>query len=135
MKYKVVTDELLINKTCVYAILPFEKLDETGSAVFKIGRTENIGRRIENYHTDFVLGCYLVCFLDFVDNSITKFRLIKIEDFIFHRIKELGAKNIQSTTRPKGNEWYYTNINTLHKVFKEAQTIYGGVTFIPFEAH
>ena len=37
-----------------------------------------------------------------------------------------GGIQIKATTRVKGTEWYYTNIPTIHKAFREAQTIFGG---------
>ena len=84
MKYTVVKDEDNIKDNCIYCILPFEKLDGKGNAVFKIGLTTNIGKRIENYHSEFSLGAYLVAFLQF-DTKNRKL-LGEAEKFIFKKI-------------------------------------------------
>ena len=104
----------------------FERLDNKGNAVFKIGLTTNIGNRIENYHSDFILGVYLVSFLQF--DTKNKKLLGEAEKFIFSKIQEYGGIQIKSTTRVKGTEWYYTNVPTLHKVFREAKKKFGGET-------
>ena len=127
MKYTVVKDDIKIKDNCIYCILPFERLDEKGNAVFKIGLTTDIGNRIENYHSEFSLGVYLVSFLQF-DTKNRKL-LGEAEKFIFKKIQDCGGIQIKSTTRVKGTEWYYTNDPTLHKVFREAKKI-GGETEI-----
>ena len=63
-KYTVIEDELNIKGTGLYCIMPFEYLDENNKALFKIGlTTRSFKDRMENYHTSFPLGVYLVAFL------------------------------------------------------------------------
>jgi hypothetical protein len=124
MKYTVVKDEEKIKDNCIYCILPFERLDENRKAVFKIGLTTNIGKRIENYHSEFSLGVYLVAFLQY--DTKNRKTLGEAERFIFKKIVENGGIQIKATTRKNGTEWFYTNIPTIHKAFREAQTKFGG---------
>ena len=64
-KYNVAHNELFLKgKNGLYCLLPFERLDSKKKAIFKVGMTsQDLAIRIENYHTYFPLGLYVVMFL------------------------------------------------------------------------
>ncbi len=53
-----VLDEMGIKGGGLYAILPYERLDKNGKAVFKVGLASNLRGRMEQHHTDYPLGFY-----------------------------------------------------------------------------
>jgi|LauGreDrversion4_2_1035121.scaffolds.fasta_scaffold2766330_1 hypothetical protein len=63
-KKNVIVDELGVRGGGCYCIMPYERLDNTGKCIFKIGMTAgSFQNRIETYHSYYPLGVYLVCFL------------------------------------------------------------------------
>ena len=129
-KYKVINDledfPIKKNEGGLYAILPYEKLDKHGNAIFKVGLANSFEKRFENYHTDYPFGFYIKSLLaspnkhreDFRTNPKTKdgvrptpeerelarkttgSKYYKhIESSIFKDIEAHGGKNLKSTTR------------------------------------
>ena len=42
----------------LYALLPYERLDAKGKALFKVGQADSFRKRFEQYHTYYPLGFY-----------------------------------------------------------------------------
>ena len=42
----------------IYAITPYERLDNKGKTLFKVGLVDDLKQSFENYHTDYPLGFY-----------------------------------------------------------------------------
>lgn len=144
-KRTVVEDDLQLKGGGLYCICPFEKLDGDNKSIFKIGYTTSYRKRIEQYHTLFVLGVYLVAFLQTPTAGRIKRvngRYTKTITEYYHEIeKELiraiianGGKQITSTTRiqnlDKNNqgesEWFYMNDTIINNSFDQIKSIYGG---------
>jgi len=143
-KVTVIKDELDLKGGGLYCFLPFERIDKSKKAVFKIGLAINFNQRVEQYHTYFPYGVYMVAFLE--NPSIprvlrskpketpTKQHYLAIEKFIFNKVVENGGKRLHSTTRVKNpnnkkegeTEWVYTNVDIIHLAFIEAEKKYGG---------
>jgi hypothetical protein len=140
-----VLDELGIKGGGIYAIFPYERLDEHGKGCFKVGLAIRFRHRIEGYHTAFPGGVVMTSFLENPRANRTiieagkKTRLtdkkyyLRIEAYVFKKLVELGAKRLDSTTRLKnknkmdGNtEWFYTSPDTIHEAMKAAHIEYGG---------
>ena len=110
----------------LYAILPYEKIDKHGNALFKVGLTNNFEKRMESYLTAYPFGFYYKNLLaspskhreDFRTNPKTKegvrptpeerelarkttgSKYYKhIESSIFKDIEAHGGKNLKSTAR------------------------------------
>ena len=142
----------------MYAILPYERLDDKGNALFKVGQADNFRKRFEQYHTYYPLGFYYKNLLadpnkgklpyfyqDKEDRNKRKLNLRKyynvIENKIHNDIVEHGGKQLYTTTRVKnayedksGNikgqtEWFYTSPQVLDDAFKDAFKIYGGNSY------
>lgn len=124
MRKLTVVEDLKIKTGGIYCFLPFERLDEHNCAVFKIGLSVDFRNRIEQYHTYFGLGVYMVAFLEYKgDEKKTRSQLQTIERYVFNHIKEAGGVPIKSTTRVKNSgstEWIYTNEKDIHDAFQSA---------------
>ena len=117
----------------VYAFYPFDKFDENGKGVYKIGMTTNFHKRIGSYHTYLPEGMYFQAFLQ---NPSLKRKgrentsyYIAIEKEIFRRIEDLGGEVVKMEVRKTDNlrtEWIYTNQATIDKAFREADIKYSG---------
>ena len=131
-KYKVIYDlddfPLKKNEGGLYSILPYEKLDKKGKALFKVGLADSFDNRFEQYHTYYPLGFYYKNLLaspnKFKENfkvdaiaekgkrptpeeraTAKKSSTIKyykhIENYIFKDIQRLGGQMLKATTRIK----------------------------------
>ena len=159
-KLNVVGDELNIKGGGIYCFLPFLRIDKNKKAVFKIGLAKNFQKRIDTYHTYFPNGMYMVAFLEdppipkltrsnqtkiyieetntykYPDAKLSQF--LKIEKFILKYLDTNGGKRIHSTSRVRNQneqrqgetEWIYTNDQTIHEAFTEAQKKFGGKTHL-----
>ncbi len=133
-KYTVCRMELKIkDKTGLYAFLPFEQLDRDNKAVFKIGLTANdLQDRLENYHTYFPEGVYIVFFLSF-EESLARNMYKRLESLLFKAIMVNGGNRLQFTSRPgrandyQNSEWFYPNWKALQTSFYEIQEKHGGI--------
>ena len=147
-KYTVLQDELGFKGGGLYAIMPFDKLDTHGKAMFKVGMAEKFKGRIDGYHTEFPQGFYIVAMLEnptgyrkvrniktnAIDSigSVSYYR--RIENYVFDRLADSKAKRITSTTRVRGagadgkghTEWFYTDADAIHSAFEDAHAKYGG---------
>ena len=144
-KVTVIEDELNIKGGGLYCICPWEKLDADSKTIFKIGFTTSFRKRIEQYHTAFVLGVYLVAFLQTptarrirrsngrYEKTITEY-YHEIERELKRRIIANGGINITSTTRVQHlnsrnegeSEWFYMDDNIVRTSFQQIKRIYGG---------
>ena len=146
MKYTVANDDLkLKGKNGIYCFLPYEELDKNKKAVFKVGMTtQDFANRIENYHSDYPMGVYMVFFLSFkrtpyatdADKKIERDTFKLIEKNLFKLIVKNGGEMLKFPSRPGRSwlfpsEWFYTNEKTLKISFEEIHKQYGG-TLIPF---
>ena len=128
-------DDLQIENSGIYCIMPFSSLDINNKAIFKIGIStgDNFYNRLErDYHTYFPMGFYYSNFLE----SPTKKRKNRtklvyyreIEKFIFDHIEnEIKIKSNARINLDKQTEWVYCNSNDLKKVFNLAYEKYGGI--------
>lgn len=142
------------NEGGLYAILPYERLDKYGKALFKVGQADDFKKRFEQYHTYYPLGFYYKNLLaepnkkrqdfyykDTEDRNKRKFSkkryLNQIEKVIDDEIVDNGGKQLFATTRIKnpkeeeGNikgqtEWFYASPDEIDDAFKYAFKIYGG---------
>ena len=124
----------IVGKSGVYCFLPYETLDRHGKAVFKIGMTtRDFADRIEDYHTYYPLGVYIVFLLTY--EGMRGFsRLTKaeketkkkvIEESVMEAIVEQGGKRMVFPSRPGGNgraprsEWVYASYDEIEKAFDD----------------
>lgn len=140
-----VLDEMGLKGGGVYCILPYERLDKNGKAVFKVGLASNLRSRMEQHHTDYPLGFYYTAILEnpllsaklkdtSEEKKATTSLLRKVEKYIFNEIENLGGQKIHSTTRVRNlnvkgegaTEWFYTNEDTIHQAFTNASIKFGG---------
>jgi hypothetical protein len=144
-KYNVCHNELFLKgRNGLYCLLPFEKLDTKKKAT-----SQDLASRIENYHTFFPLGLYVVFFLayprlkrgqdrgeDFGKNqkinrngNAVSLELHRgMEKSLITNLKETNAKMLLFPSRPsQKSEWFYTNFNDLQTAFRQVQVEYGGV--------
>jgi hypothetical protein len=130
IKENVIRDKLLITGNGIYCYLPYERLDKDNKAVMKIGiTTDTFARRLEQYHTYYPLGVMLVAFLEVAPKKTGKgFTTYykEIESFIFQKMKDLGAKQIESSTRIKPTEWFYCDEKQVKDAFVLAEKEFGG---------
>ena len=138
----------------LYSILPYERLDSDGQALFKIGLATTFKHRFEQYHTYYPQGMYFQNLLanptkesasyykkDEKDRNKSKLNKRSyygnVESFIQKDLKKHGAKQLFSTTRVKNakeehnvlkgqTEWFYTSPEVINDTFKHAYKIYGG---------
>ncbi len=120
----------------IYCFYPFERFDDKGNGVFKIGNTEQtFQQRLGQYHTYFVGGVWELCFLKIAPK--TRKRLPKdfkhilnvVETWVLENIEKKGGIVIVDKRRvyKQGqSEWVYTNLEVIEKAFTEAQA-----NFIP----
>ena len=128
-------DDLGIEKSGVYCIMPFSTLDKNNKAVFKIGISagDSFYNRLErDYHTYFPMGFYYSNFLENPKrlrkkrSNLVYYR--EIEKFIFDNIEnEIKIKSNARINQDKQTEWFYCCSNDLKKVFTLAQEKYGGI--------
>jgi T5orf172 domain len=131
-KYNVAHDELFLKgRSGLYALLPYERLDENKSAVFKVGRTsQDLASRIENYHTYYPLGLYITFFLAYprLKKGQDRGKLHRdMERQLMDNLKDTNAKNLIYPSRLKKSEWYYTCVKDLQTAFRQVQAEYGGL--------
>jgi T5orf172 domain len=131
-KYNVSHDELFLKgRSGLYCLLPFERLDENKSAVFKVGRTsQDLASRIENYHTYYPLGLYITFFLAYprLKKGQDRGKLHRdMERQLMDNLKATNAKNLIYPSRLKKSEWFYTNWKDLQTAFRQVQAEYGGL--------
>ena len=134
----------------MYAILPYERLDKHGNALFKVGQADDYKKRFESYHTYYPNGFYYKNLLaepranrknDKGERLGKKVYYNKIEKFIHKDIVENGGKQLRTTTRIKNSkknvnnlgdtEWFYTNPKTLDTAFNDAHKKFGGSVYNP----
>ena len=131
-KYNVAHNELFLKgKNGLYCLLPFERLDSKKKAIFKVGMTsQDLAIRIENYHTYFPLGLYVVMFLAYprLKQGQDRNKLYRdMEKKLIANLKLTDAKMLVFPSRPsKRSEWFYTNYDDLQTAFRQVQTEYGG---------
>jgi T5orf172 domain len=94
-KYTVCRMELKIKDlNGLYAFLPFECLDKNNKAVFKVGMTANdLQDRLENYHTYFPEGVYIVFFLSY-DETVNRNMYKRIENQLFKQLLNNDARKV-----------------------------------------
>ena len=132
-KYNVAHDELFLKgKNGLYCLLPFERLDEKKSAVFKVGMTsQDLATRIENYHSYYPLGLYITFFLAYprLKKGQDKKKLyFDMEKSLIVNLKDAGGKMLVYPSRPsKRSEWFYTCVKDLQTAFRQVQAQYGGL--------
>jgi hypothetical protein len=131
-KYNVSYDELQIKGSGLYCFFPYEHLDQSHKGVFKCGRTsQDLSCRIENYHSYFPLGVYIVFFLQYprIQRGKDKEALHReMEKELFENLKSEGGKMLDFPSRPsKKSEWFYCSFNQLQKAFLKTQDEYGGI--------
>ena len=134
-KYKVIYDledfPIKKNEGGLYSILPYEKLDKHGNALFKVGLADSFASRFENYHTDYPLGFYIKNLLATPTKekenskpkttdggrpspaqratalkSRDKMYYQKIEKSIFADIEKNNGKRLKTTTRIRHSDEY-----------------------------
>lgn len=117
----------------VYAYLPFDNLDKKGKSMYKIGMTKNFYKRESNYHTYLPKGMWQVAFLvkptKYKPSDDNNKYYAMVERWIFKRVIALGGKVLSEhyRSRNKGEtEWVYTDEDTIHTAFEEAQKRFGG---------
>ena len=131
-KHNVIHNELFLKgKNGLYCLLPFERLDNNKKAIFKVGMTsQDLAGRIENYHSYFPLGLYVVFFLAYpqVKEGQDRNKLYReMEKKLITYLKETDAKMMIFPSRPsKRSEWFYTNYDDLQTAFRQVQEEYGG---------
>lgn len=132
----------------MYAILPYERLDKHGNALFKVGQADDFKKRFESYHTYLPLGFYYKNLLanpranrknEKGERLDQKTYYNKIEKFIHKDIVDNGGKQLKTTTRVKNSkknnenlgdtEWFYTNAKTLDTAFNDANQKFGGTKY------
>jgi hypothetical protein len=132
-KYSVVYDELGHKEGGIYCFLPFDNLDRYNKGVFKIGYAVSFRDRTEKYHTYFPTGVHIVAILESpqVRRPETKKMFYpRVEKAIIDYIEKHGGTRITSTARLNNEtELVYTNLATIEKAFKMAETEYGGKAF------
>lgn len=146
-KISVIRDDFKIKNHTggLYCILPYEKLDKEGKAIFKLGYAIDLHKRMENYLTSYPLGVYIPVILENPsfgrEKVLRKYVLTEkqyysqIENFITKKMIAYGATNIYSHTRVQHlnennegrTEWFYANVEMITKSFKDAKAKYGGI--------
>jgi hypothetical protein len=133
-KNSVIKDELKLHGSGLYCFLPFENSDKNGKSVYKIGLTiKQVHERVEQYHSYFPMGVYVVCAL-LAPTKLKRKRTQtvyyqEIEEYLFDEVERHGGNFVYSTTRIKKGgktEWVYANETIIHEAFDEAAIKYGG---------
>ena len=122
----------------LYAICPYDFIDNTGRAIIKIGLSaKSLDKRFDNYHTYFPMGFYFISILEkpVIRNGldISKSLYHIVEKEIIENVLDIDKKSVRvySTTRQGtegiGNtEWVYALPNAVTQAFHMAQKKYGG---------
>ena len=139
IKHNVLHDELQIRgKSGVYCFMPYEQLDKQKKAVFKVGMTtRDFADRIEEYHTYYPLGVYMVAFLTFqgmepVPKAQQRTHFEKIEKDVFTAIQKHKGKRLKFPSRPgkkwdyNDAEWVYATYDQIQQAFQDVQEEYKG---------
>jgi len=113
-----------INGPGLYAVTPFDNVDEHNKTVVKIGIAKDLRNREGGYHTYFIKGLYPYRYLfgfKYYDQNL----LSRMERYMWKLMIEYGAERLTRNIDYFGNEanteWFYTNESTITKVFKETQ--------------
>ena len=149
-KKNVIGDELGIKGGGIYCVCPFDRFDEFGKTVFKVGQSVDLENRIDTYATYFPSGVYICCALAnppvrtngtrYVSSETKISKYLKIERFIFDFLEENGATQVYSTARIKhqnvkkqgATEWFYSTEELIHTAFERANKEFGGDLHIFF---
>ena len=131
-----------VQKGGCYAFMPFNKLDESGKAAFKVGMATNILNRFEQHYTDFPNSVYTVAILSnppiprklrSQESFTAKQYYEKIEKYIFDDLVKTGAIRLRSLVRINNankdgglTEWFYTDDKTIQRSFLKAEEKFGG---------
>jgi hypothetical protein len=132
VKNNVLNNDLQIQGDGVYAIYPFSKFDKDGKGAFKIGiATKGFYHRLEqNYRTYFPMGFYYKSFLqnpNRLQENKSKLAYYRgIEKYILDNIKREHIKSNARIIKDGQTEWIYTDQDSIDKVFKKANVVYGG---------
>ena len=137
-KQKVIDELELPSNKGIYCVYPFSKLDTNNKGCFKIGVTStNFNDRFNQYFTCLPMGLYYVNFLV----NPTKGRKKRengayyadIEKYIIKELHKSEARLVVSQTGVTGkSEWWFTNTQTIEKVFELAEKKFGGES-IPYD--
>lgn len=133
-----IVDDLRLNHPGVYCVFPYERKDKHSNAVFKIGITTTSFRsRVEQYHSMFPQGIYIVGFLGeppLPHGQTKKSYYLYIETEVLAELERRGATIVHSSTRvahpnEEGlgrTEFVYTSEAVIKAVFRYAETRFGG---------
>ena len=142
-KNTVIHNELkIVGKSGIYCFLPYATLDKHGKAVFKIGMTtRDFADRIEDYHTYYPMGVYMVFMLTYekmrgfsrLSAAEKKTKKKVLEEAVMHAVAEdFGGKRMQFHSRPgrtgvaPRSEWVYASYEQIEQAFEKIQTEHGG---------
>lgn len=142
-KNTVIHSELkIVGKSGIYCFLPYETLDKRSKAVFKIGMTtRDFADRIEDYHTYYPLGVYMVFLLTYekmrgfsrLSAADKKTKKKVLEEAVMNAVVEFEGQRMQFHSRPgrtgvnPRSEWVYASYEQIEQAFEKVQTDNGGV--------
>lgn len=143
-KNTVIHDELkIVGKSGIYCFLPYETIDKVSKkAVFKIGMTtRDFADRIEDYHTYYPLGVYMVFLLTYekmrgfsrLSAAEKKTKKKVLEEAVMEAVRDSGGQRMQFHSRPgrtgvaPRSEWVYASYAQIEQAFEKVQTDNGGV--------
>jgi hypothetical protein len=119
----------------LYAWLAHDNIDKNGNAMYKIGWTDNLAKRMNNYETGIPVGVTLVTLMSkipikkwFVPKQYPVTRrkwLLEIERFIFEELKEYRYIQVTTNRRKKTTEFFYTNVDNVQDAFDKALDKFG----------
>lgn len=111
----------------LYAVTPFDRLDNHGKTILKIGISKDLDKREGNYHTYFIKGYYPLNYLyEPFDKNVD---LKKIERYIWKDMIESGAVRMPRhwiDGHVSQTEWFYSNHAQVNGAFKDALRKFGG---------
>ena len=117
----------------LYCLLPFDELDSKKKGIFKVGiTTENLSKRIEDYHTYFPMSLTIMAIIENppVPKGVTRLKHYQqIEKDIFNYIVSKGGYRLKNTANLRNagdTEWFYTTVKIIHDAFQFAYAKYGG---------
>ena len=91
---------------------------------------QDFASRLENYHTYYPLGLYIVFFLSYprLKKGQDRKKLYRgMETKLIANLKDTGAKMLVYPSRPsKKSEWFYTCYSELQTAFTQVRDEYGG---------
>jgi len=129
MKHTVVYDELQHKEGGIYCYLPFDNLDGSNKAVFKIGRATSYRSRTEQYHTYLPAGVWFIAFLELPEipkgDTQTKF-YNQVEKTVLEFVEMCGGVRITTSARLRATEWVYASVPQIHNAFKRAEKKFKG---------